>query len=174
MAAGFPTTVNPAVQYGLVPVFVDVDIPTYNIQADKIEAAITEKTAAIMVAHTLGNPFNLAEVMRIAQEARPVGDRGLLRRAGVALPRADGGNVRRYRDAELLSGAPHHDGRGRRGVLQRQPAEGAGGVVPRLGTRLLVRSGERQYVRQALPVAAGRSAVSATTTSMCTRTLATT
>jgi len=68
VAAGFPTTVNPAVQYGLVPVFVDVDIPTYNIQVDKIEAAITEKTAAIMVAHTLGNPFNLAAVMRIAQK----------------------------------------------------------------------------------------------------------
>ena len=68
VAAGFPTTVNPAVQYGLVPVFVDVDIPTYNIQAEKIEAAITPKTRAIMVAHTLGNPFNLAEVMRIAEK----------------------------------------------------------------------------------------------------------
>ena len=68
VAAAFPTTVNPAVQYGLVPVFVDVDIPTYNIQAEKIEAAITEKTAAIMVAHTLGNPFNVAEVMRNAKK----------------------------------------------------------------------------------------------------------
>jgi CDP-6-deoxy-D-xylo-4-hexulose-3-dehydrase len=68
VAAGFPTTVNPAVQYGLVPVFVDVDIPTYNIQAEKIEAAVTAKTRAIMVAHTLGNPFNLAEVLRIAEK----------------------------------------------------------------------------------------------------------
>jgi CDP-4-dehydro-6-deoxyglucose reductase, E1 len=68
VAAGFPTTVNPAVQYGLVPVFVDVDIPTYNIQADKIEAAVSAKTRAIMVAHTLGNPFNLSEVMRIAKK----------------------------------------------------------------------------------------------------------
>jgi CDP-4-dehydro-6-deoxyglucose reductase, E1 len=68
VAAGFPTTVNPAVQHGMVPVFVDVEIPTYNIQAEKIEAAVTEKTAAIMVAHTLGNPFNLAEVMRIAKK----------------------------------------------------------------------------------------------------------
>ncbi len=68
VAAGFPTTVNPAVQYGLVPVFVDVDIPTYNIQVEKIEAAVTAKTRAIMVAHTLGNPFNLAEVMRIAKK----------------------------------------------------------------------------------------------------------
>jgi CDP-6-deoxy-D-xylo-4-hexulose-3-dehydrase len=68
VAAGFPTTVNPAVQYGLIPVFVDVDIPTYNIRAEKIEAAVTSKTRAIMVAHTLGNPFNLAEVMRLAEK----------------------------------------------------------------------------------------------------------
>jgi len=68
VAAGFPTTVNPAIQNGLVPVFVDVDIPTYNIDAALIEAAITDKTKAIMVAHTLGNPFNLAEVRRIADK----------------------------------------------------------------------------------------------------------
>ena len=68
VAAGFPTTVNPAVQHGLTPVFVDVDIPTYNIQPAAIEAAITPKTRAIMVAHTLGNPFNLAAVTRIARE----------------------------------------------------------------------------------------------------------
>jgi CDP-6-deoxy-D-xylo-4-hexulose-3-dehydrase len=68
VAAGFPTTVNPAVQYGLVPVFVDVDIPTYNIQASAIEAAVTPKTRAIMIAHTLGNPFDLAEVVRIAEK----------------------------------------------------------------------------------------------------------
>jgi CDP-6-deoxy-D-xylo-4-hexulose-3-dehydrase len=68
VAAGFPTTVNPVVQCGMVPVFVDVDIPTYNIQAEKIEAAVTAKTRAIMVAHTLGNPFNLDEVMRIAEK----------------------------------------------------------------------------------------------------------
>jgi CDP-6-deoxy-D-xylo-4-hexulose-3-dehydrase len=59
VAAGFPTTVNPIVQFGAVPVFVDVDIGTYNIAADKIEAAISSKTKAIMLAHTLGNPFNL-------------------------------------------------------------------------------------------------------------------
>lgn len=68
VAAGFPTTVNPVVQHGLIPVFVDVDIPTYNIQPEKIEAAVTAKTRAIMLAHTLGNPFNLTEVMRIAEK----------------------------------------------------------------------------------------------------------
>ena len=68
VAAGFPTTVNPALQYGLVPVFVDVDIPTYNIDATKVEDAISEKTKAIMIAHTLGNPFNLDEVKRVANK----------------------------------------------------------------------------------------------------------
>ena len=61
-AAGFPTTVNPMLLYGMVPVFVDVDIPTYNIDPRKIEAAVSGKTRAIMLAHTLGNPFDIAEV----------------------------------------------------------------------------------------------------------------
>ena len=68
VAAGFPTTINPLIQYGCVPVFVDVDIPTYNIDTAKIEAAITPKTKAIMIAHALGNPFNLDRVMEIAKK----------------------------------------------------------------------------------------------------------
>ncbi|WP_109806477.1 lipopolysaccharide biosynthesis protein RfbH [Sphingosinithalassobacter portus] len=68
VATGFPTTVNPVLQYGAVPVFVDVDIPTYNIQPEMIEAAVTDRTRAIMIAHTLGNPFDLAEVMRVAEK----------------------------------------------------------------------------------------------------------
>ena len=68
VATGFPTTVNPSLQYGLVPVFVDVDIPTYNVKPEMIEAAVTDKTRAIMIAHTLGNPFDLAEVMRVAEK----------------------------------------------------------------------------------------------------------
>lgn len=59
VAAGFPTTVNPILQLGAVPVFVDVEISTYNIDVSKIEAAITDKTKAVMLAHTLGNPYNL-------------------------------------------------------------------------------------------------------------------
>jgi CDP-6-deoxy-D-xylo-4-hexulose-3-dehydrase len=69
-ATGFPTTVNPILQNGLVPVFVDVDIPTYNIRADLIEAAITPRTRAIVLAHTLGNPFDLGVVMNLAQKYR--------------------------------------------------------------------------------------------------------
>ncbi|MFA6058747.1 MAG: lipopolysaccharide biosynthesis protein RfbH [Taibaiella sp.] len=68
VAAGFPTTVNPMVQFGCIPVFIDVDIPTYNIKAELIETAITPKTKAIMLAHTLGNPFNLDVVMAIAKK----------------------------------------------------------------------------------------------------------
>lgn len=62
VAAGFPTTVAPAIQYGAVPVFVDVTIPQYNIDVDQLEAALSEKTKAVMVAHTLGNPFDLKHV----------------------------------------------------------------------------------------------------------------
>jgi CDP-6-deoxy-D-xylo-4-hexulose-3-dehydrase len=68
VATGFPTTVNPSLQYGLVPVFVDVDIPTYNVRSDMIEAAVSDRTRAIMIAHTLGNPFDLGEVMRVAEK----------------------------------------------------------------------------------------------------------
>ncbi len=68
VAAGFPTTVNPIVQFGAVPVFVDVDMKTHNIDADLIEAAITPKTKAIMLAHTLGNPFNLSKVKAICEK----------------------------------------------------------------------------------------------------------
>ena len=67
-STGFPTTVNPSFQNNLVPVFIDVDIPTYNIQADQIESAISPRTRAIMVAHTLGNPFDLDTVMQVAKK----------------------------------------------------------------------------------------------------------
>jgi len=62
VAAGFPTTVNPIVQNGLVPVFVDVSIPTYNIDVAMLEAAKSERTRAVVLAHTLGNPFDVAAV----------------------------------------------------------------------------------------------------------------
>ena len=68
VAAGFPTTVNPMIQYGAVPVFLDVELGTYNIDVDKLEEAITDKTKAIMIAHTLGNPFNLEAIMEVAKK----------------------------------------------------------------------------------------------------------
>ena len=68
VAAGFPTTVNPIIQFGAVPVFVDVDLKTHNINTDLIEEAITPKTRAIMLAHTLGNPFNLHRIREICDK----------------------------------------------------------------------------------------------------------
>lgn len=68
VAAGFPTTVNPIIQFGAVPVFVDVDLATHNIDGSKIEAAISTKTKAIMLAHSLGNPFNLDVVTAICKK----------------------------------------------------------------------------------------------------------
>ncbi len=68
VAAGFPTTLNPILQYGAVPVFVDVELGTYNIDVSQIEMAIGPRTKAIMLAHTLGNPFNLEVVTRICRQ----------------------------------------------------------------------------------------------------------
>ena len=68
VAAGFPTTVNPIIQFGAVPVFIDVKIPTYNIDENLVESAITNKTKAIMLAHTLGNPFNVKKIKEICDK----------------------------------------------------------------------------------------------------------
>lgn len=68
VAAGFPTTVTPAIQYGVVPVFVDVTIPQYNIDVNRLEEALSDKTKAVMIAHTLGNPFDLEAVKKFCNE----------------------------------------------------------------------------------------------------------
>jgi len=68
VAAGFPTTVNPIIQFGAIPVFVDIDVSTHNVNVDILEEAISSKTKAIMIAHSLGNPFDLDVVMRIAKK----------------------------------------------------------------------------------------------------------
>jgi CDP-6-deoxy-D-xylo-4-hexulose-3-dehydrase len=67
-ATGFPTTVNPVLQIGLVPVFVDVSLPSYNIAVEALEAAVSPRTRAIVLAHTLGNPFDLNAIMALAQK----------------------------------------------------------------------------------------------------------
>ncbi|WP_088310699.1 lipopolysaccharide biosynthesis protein RfbH [Novosphingobium sp. B 225] len=105
VATGFPTTVNPALQYGIVPVFVDVDIPTYNIRPEMIEAAVTDRTRLIMVAHTLGNPFDLAEVMRVAKKY----DLMVVEDCCDALgAKYDGHNVGTFGDMGTLSFYPAH------------------------------------------------------------------
>jgi CDP-4-dehydro-6-deoxyglucose reductase, E1 len=68
VAAGFPTTINPLIQYGCIPVFVDIELPTYNIDTSKIEESISPKTKGIMIAHALGNPFNLKVIMELASK----------------------------------------------------------------------------------------------------------
>ena len=68
VAVSFPTTLNPVLQFGCVPVFVDIEIPSYNIDVKRIEAAISSKTKAIIVAHTLGNPFNIEAVAAICKK----------------------------------------------------------------------------------------------------------
>src|SRR5207253_1201571 len=66
VAAGFPTTVNPIIQNRLVPVFVDVRVPTYNVDVEQLDAAVSPRTRAVMLAHTLGNPYDLARVTAVA------------------------------------------------------------------------------------------------------------
>lgn len=68
VAAGFPTTINPILQCGALPVFLDVEIPTYNIDVTKLEQAISPKTKAVFIAHTLGNPFNLAAIRQFCDQ----------------------------------------------------------------------------------------------------------
>lgn len=68
VAAGFPTTINPIIQNGLVPVFVDIDLGTYNINVEQVEESITPKTKAIFIAHTLGNPFNLDKIIDLCNK----------------------------------------------------------------------------------------------------------
>lgn len=68
VAASFPTTVAPIIQHGLIPVFVDVDIPTYNFNIEQMQKAITPKTRCIFIAHTLGNPFDVESVLKLAKK----------------------------------------------------------------------------------------------------------
>jgi CDP-6-deoxy-D-xylo-4-hexulose-3-dehydrase len=133
-----------------VPVFVDVDLARYNIDASAARGAITPKTKAIMLAHTLGNPFNLDAVTALCKQAQPVAGRRLLRRAGQRPTAAAGRHLRRHRHAQLLSGAPHHHGRRRRGVHQQRRTEADRRELPRLGPRLLLPAGQGQHLRQAL------------------------
>jgi CDP-6-deoxy-D-xylo-4-hexulose-3-dehydrase len=104
-AAGFPTTVNPSLQNGLVPVFIDADIPTYNARPDMIEAAVTDKTRAIILAHTLGNPFDLDEVMRVAKKHKLVVIEDCCDALGA---RYNGQKVGTFGDVGTLSFYPAH------------------------------------------------------------------
>jgi CDP-6-deoxy-D-xylo-4-hexulose-3-dehydrase len=104
-ATGFPTTVNPILLWGMVPVFVDVDIPTYNVDVAAVEAAITPKTKAIMVAHTLGNPFDVRAIRELCDRH----DLWLIEDCCDALgAMVDGKHVGSFGDIGTLSFYPAH------------------------------------------------------------------
>jgi CDP-6-deoxy-D-xylo-4-hexulose-3-dehydrase len=105
VATSFPTTLNPFISYGAIPVFVDIKIPTYNIDESLVENAITEKTKAIVVAHTLGNPFNIAEISRICKKY----NLWLIEDCCDALgAKFDGKHVGTFSDLSTLSFYPAH------------------------------------------------------------------
>jgi CDP-6-deoxy-D-xylo-4-hexulose-3-dehydrase len=105
VAAGFPTTLNPILQNGLIPVFVDVTVPTYNIDVTQLEAAYSPRTKAAMVAHTLGNPFDLGAVTKFCQKH----DLWLIEDCCDALGATyDGQNVGTFGDLASFSFYPAH------------------------------------------------------------------
>ncbi len=105
VAAGFPTTVTPAVQYGCVPVFVDIDLVTHNVDVDAIEAAIGPKTAAVMIAHSLGNPFEAERVAALCRKHDLVLIEDCCDAFGATL---NGRGVGTFGDAATLSFYPAH------------------------------------------------------------------
>jgi len=115
VAAGFPTTVNPIIQFGAIPVFIDVKIPTYNIDENLVEEAINPKTKAIMLAHTLGNPFNLKKITEICKKY----NLWLIEDTCDALgSKFNGQNVGTFGDLATLSFYPaHHITMGEGGVI---------------------------------------------------------
>lgn len=105
VAAGFPTTVNPILQNGLTPVFVDISLPIYNVDVSRLEAALSERTRAVILAHTLGNPFDVAAVVDFAQRH----DLWLIEDCCDALGSTyDGRRVGAFGDLATLSFYPAH------------------------------------------------------------------
>ena len=124
VAAGFPTTVNPIILTGSCRSSSTSSSAPTTSTSSQLEAAIGPRTRAIIAAHTLGNPFDLDAVIALREGARPVADRGQLRRARLDLRRASStGSFGDFGDAQLLPRAPHHDGRGRRGAHEPAAAE---------------------------------------------------
>jgi selenocysteine lyase/cysteine desulfurase len=124
VAAGFPTTVNPIIQNGAVPVFVDVELGSYAPTPETIAAAVTPRTKAVMIAHTLGIPFDVAAIRNICEEH----NLWLIEDCCDAL----GGN------AIILSCPSDYDGRRWRGAYEQPPTGTYCNLLPRLGTRLLL------------------------------------
>ena len=174
VAAGFPTTVNPIIQNRAVPVFVDVELGSYVPTLEGIEAALSPKTRAVMIAHTMGVPYRCARCGEFCD------------RHGLWLvedncdalgTRYDGRLTATFGDLATFSfypGAPDHHGRrgggggGKRGPRADRPQ------LPRLGPRLLLRRRREQHLRQTFRPAIRHACRSATTTNTSIRTSATT
>jgi CDP-6-deoxy-D-xylo-4-hexulose-3-dehydrase len=120
VAAGFPTTVNPILQNQLVPVFLDITLPTYNVDVSQLEAACSDRTRAVMIAHTLGNPFDVASVVEFARRHNLWLIEDCCDAVGA---RFDGQNVGTFGDLATVSFYPaHHLTMGEGGcVLTNQP-----------------------------------------------------
>jgi CDP-4-dehydro-6-deoxyglucose reductase, E1 len=130
VAAGFPTTVAPIIQYGAIPVFIDISIPQYNIDCTQLDEAWTPKTKAVMIAHTLGNPFDLGELKKWCQEHQL----WLIDKWKMEIY----WNHRRHRNIQFLPTSSYDDGR-RRGCLHRQPSFSENhSIFKRLGKGLLL------------------------------------
>ena len=159
LAAGFPTTVNPIIQNNLVPVFVDVTVPTYNVDVTQLEQALSPRTRAVFFAHTLGNPFDLDAVKAFAARH----DLWLIEDSCDAVGAVyRGRKVGTFGDLATTSFYPaHHITMGEGGsVLMEKPLlRTLVESFPRLGPRLLVRSRQGQHLRQALRLATGRAAL---------------
>ncbi len=150
LAASFPTTVNPIVQFGAVPVFVDIELETYNMDVTKLEAALSNKTKAIMVAHTLGNPFHLQHIRDFCDKH----NLWLIEDNCDAL-----GSRFFYNNEWKFTGTighigtssfypPHHITMGEGGaVYTNDPILKRDRIFPGLGAGLLVRLWPRQYVQ---------------------------
>ena len=153
MATGFPTTVNPIIQNRLRPVVVDIELGTYDAIPERLREAVGPKTRAIMMAHTLGNPFDLDTVQELCDKH----GLWLIEDSCDALGSTyDGKRTGSFGDTATVSFYPaHHITTGEGGGV-RQVGAGpqAGRVVPRLGPGLLLRAGKRQHLPEAVRVAA--------------------
>ena len=159
VAAGFPTTVNPILQNRLVPVFLDVELATYEIDCTKLEEAYSPKVKAVMIAHTLGNVFNVDAIAAFCRKY----NLWLIEDCCDALGSTyKGQKVGTFGDIATVSFYPAHHitmGEGRSRLDGQTGAPGADRQLQRLGPRLLVRTRRRQYLRQTLRLATRHAAV---------------